>query len=119
MKFLLKIGTLSKTFTLKSSANMLVRIVKMSFEPEHLASFLVHFERHKEQIRNFPGCQFLEVWQEEASPNVIFSHSHWVSAEALEAYRKSEFFRGVWDYTKRLFKDKPEAWTVKVLHRLP
>ena len=43
---------------------------------------------------------------------------NWESEEDLENYRKSELFTEVWDFTKQLFNDKPEAWSVDKLDRL-
>jgi quinol monooxygenase YgiN len=40
---------------------MFVRIVKMSFEPSKIEAFLAHFETNKVEMRNFEGCEFLEV----------------------------------------------------------
>lgn len=97
---------------------MLIRIVKMTFRPEVLADFLAHFEGHKEQIRQFEGCQYLQVLQDKDNPAIIFSYSYWESEAHLEAYRHSEFFRGVWSFTKQLFADKPQAWTVQRVHEL-
>ena len=33
----------------------------------------------------------------------------------LENYRKSALFDKVWTFTKKLFNDKPEAWSVNKL----
>ncbi|WP_366841267.1 antibiotic biosynthesis monooxygenase, partial [Lacinutrix sp.] len=42
---------------------MLVRIVKMSFAEENIEQFLANFETVKQKIRNFEGCQFLELYR--------------------------------------------------------
>ena len=91
---------------------MLVRIVKLTFKTENISSFEQVFEETKEQIRNFDGCTFLELYQEMKSPNVFFTYSHWDSPEALEKYRNSDFFKAVWAKTKVLFNAKPEAWSI-------
>mgnify|MGYP006095896907 FL=1 len=44
---------------------MLSRIVKMSFHPEQVKAFLANFEDNKEYIRNSPGCQLLELYQDQ------------------------------------------------------
>ena len=91
---------------------MFVRIVKLSFHPEHCTAFLANFELMKQQIRNAPGNRLLELYQDKTNSNVFFTYSYWENEEALENYRKSALFDGVWTYTKTLFSDKPEAWSV-------
>jgi quinol monooxygenase YgiN len=97
---------------------MLIRIVKMSFQLDKLNAFLQHFEQHRQQIRYFEGCQYLQILQDAQNPNVLFSYSYWASAEHLEAYRRSEFFQLVWRYTKTLFDAPPQAWTTQQLDLL-
>ncbi|WP_179010017.1 putative quinol monooxygenase [Winogradskyella forsetii] len=94
---------------------MLVRIVKMSFEPSKIEEFLANFETVKEKIRNFEGCQFLELYRDQNTTNIFFTYSYWDSEEDLNNYRHSELFKGVWAKTKPLFNGKPEAWSVDKL----
>jgi len=91
---------------------MLVRLVKMSFQPEKIAEFLANFEVNKTKIRAFDGCSFLELYQDKQTPNVFFTYSYWSSEAHLEQYRNSELFKAVWAKTKPLFNAKPEAWSV-------
>ena len=91
---------------------MLVRIVKLNFKTENISSFTELFEETADQIRNFQGCQFLELYQDKHDKNIFFTYSHWDSEEALNLYRESEFFNTVWKRTKVLFDAKPEAWSV-------
>jgi hypothetical protein len=44
----------------------------------------------------------------------ISSHSYWETEADLENYRNSNFY-DVWTFTKKLFNDKPEAWSVDKL----
>ena len=97
---------------------MLVRIVKLSFHQDKIPAFLENFELVKNQIRNFPGNRLLELYQDKTNASIIFTYSYWDSEEDLENYRKSELFIEVWDFTKKLFNDKPEAWSVDKLDRL-
>lgn len=97
---------------------MFVRIVKMSFDPLKVEEFLSHFENHKEQIRHFEGCEFLELYRDKNHPHIFFTYSYWNSPEHLENYRHSELFKSVWAKTKPLFNDKPQAWSVDKLHTL-
>lgn len=97
---------------------MLVRIVKMSFEIDHIEKFLSIFEDSKAKIRGFEGCEFLELYRDKNNPSIFFTYSYWTSEDALEHYRHSELFKGVWSKTKVLFNAKPEAWSVDKLESL-
>jgi heme-degrading monooxygenase HmoA len=97
---------------------MFVRIVKLSFHPENIPVFLENFELVKNQIRNFPGNRLLELYQDKTNSSIFFTYSYWESEEDLENYRKSKLFNEVCDFTKKLFNDKPEAWSVDKLDRL-
>ena len=98
---------------------MFVRIVKLSFAKEHISEFLSNFETNKTQIRNFKGCQFLELYRDKTNTNVFFTYSYWKNEDALECYRQSELFKNVWSKTKPLFNDKPQAWSVDKIVSLP
>jgi quinol monooxygenase YgiN len=91
---------------------MLVRIVKMSFEPSKIEEFLTNFEAHKFSIRNFEGCNLLELYRDQNSTNIFFTYSYWNSEADLNKYRNSDLFKAVWGKTKPLFNAKPEAWSV-------
>lgn len=91
---------------------MFVRIVKMSFHPEHIDTFLSNFDKKKEFIRNSPGCRLLELYRGKQDPNIFFTYSYWESEQDLENYRNSNLFKEVWAETKILFNNKPEAWSV-------
>lgn len=94
---------------------MLVRIVKLSFQPEKTEQFLSNFEANKFKIRNFEGCSFLELYRDQNNTNVFFTYSHWKSEEDLENYRHSDLFKGIWSVTKPMFNAKPVAWSVDKL----
>ncbi|MBV7529461.1 putative quinol monooxygenase [Chitinophaga sp. sic0106] len=91
---------------------MINRLVKMEFLPDQVHSFRELFARQQQQIRNFPGCLHLELWEHPASGNTFFTFSKWESEEALESYRHSDLFRHTWAQTKVLFAAKPAAWSV-------
>lgn len=94
---------------------MLVRIVKMSFHEEKIPDFLSNFEMVKEQIRNAAGNRFLELYQDKNNKNIFFTYSYWETEADLENYRNSALFESVWSFTKKLFNDRPEAWSVDKL----
>ena len=94
---------------------MLIRIVKMSFAEENIPTFLENFELIKDKIRNTPGNRLLELYQDKTNQCIFFTYSYWETEEDLENYRKSELFNEVWAFTKKLFNDKPEAWSLDKL----
>lgn len=91
---------------------MFVRIVKMGFKPEEIKTFLANFDQHKEKIRGFEGCEFLELYRDKNNTNQFFTYSYWRDETALENYRNSDLFNEVWAETKVMFNQKPEAWSV-------
>lgn len=98
---------------------MFVRIVKMSFHEEKIPDFLSNFYRVKNKIRTYPGNNFLELYQDKNNPCVFFTYSVWDDVSDLENYRQSELFKEVWTFTKAMFNDKPQAWSVDKLVSLP
>ena len=98
---------------------MFIRIVKMSFDDSKIESFLENFNKNKEKIRNFDGCSFLELYQDKNNSTTFFTYSYWKSEAHLQAYRNSELFKSVWAKTKKMFNNKPEAWSVNKVESLP
>ena len=97
---------------------MFTRIVKMEFAPEHITRFIHNFDKVKQEIRNFEGCLFLELYQDKIKPELFFTYSKWTDEESLEAYRNSRLFKTVWGETKLLFNKKAVAWSVDTLYHL-
>ncbi|WP_298238820.1 antibiotic biosynthesis monooxygenase family protein [uncultured Algibacter sp.] len=94
---------------------MIVRIVKMGFREDAIDDFINNFESNKHKIRNFEGCEFLELYRETKNSNIFFTYSYWKSEANLETYRESSLFKSVWAKTKPLFNIKPEAWSLDKL----
>jgi quinol monooxygenase YgiN len=94
---------------------MIVRIVKMTFNPERVPDFLNLFDQYKEAIANQPGCTHLELLAQPEQA-IFFTYSHWLSENHLNQYRNSDTFGVVWPQTKALFKAAPEAWTLHVAY---
>lgn len=92
---------------------MLIRIVRMTFDPTKVDEFLRNFDVNKYKIRRFDGCERLEMWRDKGQGNVFMTYSWWESEAHLEAYRNSELFQSVWANTKPLFSAKPVAWSVE------
>ncbi|WP_326993244.1 antibiotic biosynthesis monooxygenase family protein [Chitinophaga sp. 212800010-3] len=90
---------------------MINRIVKMEFAPDKVPVFRHLFHQQQSLIRNFPGCLHLELWENTATPHILFTFSQWESEAALESYRNSSLFHETWAATKVLFNAKPQAWS--------
>lgn len=91
---------------------MFVRIVKLSFHEKNIPLFLENFDIMKHKIRNANGNRLLELYQDKTNKSVFFTYSYWETEQDLENYKNSELFNDVWTFTKKLFNDKPEAWSV-------
>ncbi|MDI9320633.1 MAG: antibiotic biosynthesis monooxygenase [Phycisphaerales bacterium] len=94
---------------------MIKRIVQMEFEPQYVAVFQQFFEERKMLIKEFEGCQFLELWQDLNAPTIFFTHSIWDSEHHLNQYRFSDFFKDTWTQTKAMFARKAQAWSVQII----
>jgi quinol monooxygenase YgiN len=92
---------------------MLIRTVRMTFQPEKVAGFLEIFNNTKDKIRGFKGCHHLELWQDHCQENIFTTYSFWDDEAALNQYRESELFKEVWGQTKVLFSEKPRAYSQK------
>ncbi len=92
---------------------MIIRIVKLTFDPDKVNDFIKVFNDTQATIKNFEGCTHLELLNDITDSNVFFTYSYWEDERFLNAYRDSDFFKSVWQRTKVLFNDKPQAWSVK------
>lgn len=92
---------------------MLIRIVKMTFHENKVGDFLQLFEDTKVNIRKFKGCSHLELLKDFNASNVFFTYSYWEDESCLDDYRNSDLFGKVWSQTKKLFADKPLAFSAK------
>ena len=91
---------------------MLIRIVKMSFDPEKIEDFKALFAEVQPVIKDFSGCHHVEMCIDAKSPNIMYTFSKWEDEADLENYRSSEFFESTWAKTKVLFNGKPEAYSL-------
>jgi quinol monooxygenase YgiN len=88
---------------------VIVRLVRLTFAPQHLDDFLEMFERTAPLIRSQPGCEHLELLRDARYPNICATLSHWTGQEALDTYRQTGLFRETWSKTKTWFAAPPEA----------
>ena len=91
---------------------MLIRIVRMEFEPSKVEDFLALFKKVESRIAGFPGCSHLQLCKDEELDHIYYTFSKWDSADALEKYRHSDFFEDTWAKTKVLFSGKPLAYSL-------
>lgn len=96
----------------------MIRIVKMCLDPARTEDFLENFQAHKSDIRQFEGCEELRLLRDQKQPNVFFTYSKWKDPQDLENYRQSALFKGVWQFTKTLFADSPQAWSTDAIEEL-
>ncbi len=94
---------------------MIKRIVKMEFHHDKVDDFKSIFKENWQLIAGFNGCKHIELLQDNLNPNIFFTFSIWENEDALNIYRQSDLFNGVWSKTKILFNNKPEAWTVNLI----
>ena len=90
---------------------MIIRIVKMVFKKEEVDAFKAFIETKAPFIRASEGCEYLQLNQDINHPEIIFTYSYWKDAAALDKYRHSELFEGVWTFTKSKFAKPAEAWS--------
>ncbi len=91
---------------------MITRLVKLMIEPNKVEEFQRLFVANKELIAAFDGCLHLEILNDVNQPNVYFTYSKWQSVDAIENYRQSDLFNGIWSQVKPFFIAKPEAWSL-------
>jgi len=94
----------------------ILRIVKLTFRKNNIENFLKLFDEKKSLIRNYPGCEHLELCQDTKDSRIFFTYSVWNLESSLENYRKSELFKSTWEFAKQLFDHPPEAWTLEKVH---
>lgn len=97
---------------------MINRIVRLSFKPEEVQDFIKVFNQSKKQISDFPGCMSLSLYQDNELSNVFYTQSLWKQESDLEAYRASDLFKTTWAQTKKLFNDKPMAWSLALYDKV-
>ena len=96
---------------------MIIRIVKMSFQPDKTDDFLKIFNKSKEKIASVEGIISLKLVRDINNKNIFFTISKWEDESFLNKYRKSQLFQNTWSKTKVLFNKKPEAWSTESIFK--
>ncbi|MBL7926898.1 MAG: antibiotic biosynthesis monooxygenase [Bacteroidia bacterium] len=91
---------------------MIVRIVKLTIEPQHRKSFADFYGNAQHNIKQFNGCIDLQLFNDAKDENVFFTLSRWQSENDLNHYRYSDFFKKVWQTVKPMFAAKAEAYSL-------
>jgi quinol monooxygenase YgiN len=91
---------------------MLTRIVKLTFDPEKTSDFIAFFDTIKQRVSTFENCYGMRLMYDQQHPNIVFTYSNWKDETALNKYRDSELFQGVWSTIKPWFAARAEAWSV-------
>lgn len=84
----------------------------MVFQEDKISDFLNIFKNSKPKIIKPEGCQFVELRVNSSNSTEFFTISHWDDERYLEMYRNSDLFKNTWTETKKLFSEKPQAWTL-------
>ncbi len=87
----------------------------MTFLETKINDFKVFVKSIEDAIRNFEGCEHLDMLQDLHNRNIFFSYSIWGSEKDLDNYRKSDFFKATWAKVRKWFGDRPKAWSVEKL----
>jgi quinol monooxygenase YgiN len=91
---------------------MLTRIVKLTFQEDKIDDFLRFFDTINTRVSTFENCYGMRLLQDLNHPNIVFTYSNWKNEDALNNYRDSELFQGVWSTIKPWFGARAEAWSV-------
>lgn len=88
-----------------------VRVVRLSFCPEHVVQFMDLFEEFKARIAGHPGCRFVYLLR---CGETFFTISGWNRPEDLETYRTSSLFGAVWKKTRSWLSEPAQAWSCPI-----
>ncbi|MCS6990345.1 MAG: antibiotic biosynthesis monooxygenase [Chitinophagales bacterium] len=108
---------MSVPLLLDNISTVIVRLVKLTLQPDKIDDFMQLFHEVRNTIAAFDGCHRVELLQDTERPFVFFTYSIWENEHYLNQYRFSEFFKQTWARTKPLFAQKAEAWSVHLVDR--
>jgi len=94
---------------------MLVRLVSLKVKPGQADAFREFFATIFDRVASSPGCLHLRLVQDADGGDDFFTISQWISTDALEAYRQSDFFKRVWPQVKTFLREKPWAQSFQVV----
>lgn len=91
----------------------------MHFHKEKVEDFKKLFNKTYSQIRNFDGCRFLALYQDDEDSGIFFTISKWENPQKLDTYRNSDLFRETWSITKTFFSAPTEAHSLLEITKDP
>ena len=97
----------------------MIRIVKMTFDPEKVNEFLANFEEVKHKIRAFDGVKHLELLNDKNKSNIYFTYSIWESEDHLNNYRHSDLFKSVLCHVFRHINFEFKTFRVILIPKVP
>jgi quinol monooxygenase YgiN len=92
---------------------MIKRLVRLPLKPQMGSAFEAIFIEKNKGIIQFDGCISVEMWRDIKEPDTYWTVSEWVSEEALNNYRASDFFGDVWPKVKTMLAEKAQAWSLE------
>ena len=90
---------------------MLLRIVKMVFDPAQVQAFDDLFAQSQARIEAMPGCHRVHLINGLNDQPIRTTLSWWEHDSYLQAYRESALFGEIWPKTKAMFSAPPVAWS--------
>jgi hypothetical protein len=91
---------------------MIHRFVKLEFSRKELPAVRTLFANAAPHVRDFEGCEYLEILFDVKQRGKVITYSHWQSLEHLDAYRHSPVFQDFWLTIKPHFTKPAEAWSM-------
>ena len=90
---------------------MLLRLVKMEFDPARVEAFDDLFARTQTCIEAMPGCHQVLLLKGHGDKPIRTTLSWWEHEYDLQVYRKSQLFGEIWPKMKAMFSSPPVAWS--------
>ena len=80
------------------------------------AEFESIFADHRNKLIERTGCQSISLLRDHEHRHQYMTVSVWANPIALEEYRRSDLFAGVWAKVKPVLADKTQVQNLQVLH---
>ena len=93
----------------------MIRIVKLFLRVDATAEFEDIFAQHRSKLIELSGCHSISLLRDHEHQHQYMTVSVWPDLIALEEYRQSDLFAGVWAKVKPLLADKTQVQNLQVL----
>ena len=91
---------------------MITRIVRLTITESKAESFYDFVKPRIKEIRKFPGCIKVDLYEDNSDTRVYYTISQWESEKDLNEYRKSKLFGTIWPIVKPWFSEKPITYSL-------